>query len=267
MSRYDSLVIVVTMSMFAVLTVLGIWSVARRDKARVIWFSVFALMMGTFGSFRSDGWPDHVFSSWKSEPVPDHCPVLANQSWIRSAAVQSKGCRREGQVGHSGCRSAPGLCRRPFSTAVSAHAYQAVRDKFAPLLQKEYAVRDTAIDAEPCFILYDLDAKEFNFARSGLFAHYSTNVDKINAIVFYSKSTRLVGEWVTETGHSRVADAHSEFIKMTVVDVRTWSVVSSRSFEGIGTPDKEKGNYTNRISIADNQIQNYLNNLFSTTDR
>ncbi len=266
MSRYDSLVIVVTMSMFAVLTVLGIWSVARRDKARVIWFSVFALMMGTFGSFVLMAGLIMFFLPGSQSPfliIALSLPIIAGFVLLLCKA-KVVGVRGKLAIvvvvlllGFAAGRS----------TAVSAHAYQAVRDKFAPLLQKEYAVRDTAIDAEPCFILYDLDAKEFNFARSGLFAHYSTNVDKINAIVFYSKSTRLVGEWVTETGHSRVADAHSEFIKMTVVDVRTWSVVSSRSFEGIGTPDKEKGNYTNRISIADNQIQNYLNNLFSTTDR
>lgn len=264
MSRSDALVIIITMSLFAVLTVLGIWSLVRRDKARAIWFSVVALMTGAFGSFILMAGVIMFLLPGNQSPFPIialSLPILAGFILL---LVKTKVIGMRGKLAIVVIVLLLGFVAGR-STAVTAHAYQAVRDAFKPLLQKEYAVRDTPVHAEPSFILYDLDAKEFNFAKSGLFAHYSTDVDKINAIVFYSKSTRLVGEWVTESGHNRVADAHSEFINVTVVDVKTWSVIASESFEGVGTPDKEKGNYTNRISITDNQIQGYLNRLFSTT--
>ncbi|MHB8071062.1 MAG: hypothetical protein ACYDHF_03795 [Candidatus Cryosericum sp.] len=265
MSRSDALVIIITMSLFAVLTVLGIWSLARRDKARAIWFSVFALMMGTLGSFILMAGLIMFILPGNQSPfliIAVSLPIMAGFVLL---LYKTKVIGMRGKLAIVVVVLLLGFVAGR-STAFSAHAYQAVRDAFVPLLQKEYAVKGTAVNAEPCFVLYDLDAKEFNFAKSGLFTHYSTDVDKINAIVFYSKSTKLVGEWVTEIGNNRVADAHSEFIKVTVVDVKTWSVVASESFEGVGTPDKEKGNYTNRISITDNQIQGYLNNLFSTTD-
>jgi hypothetical protein len=265
MSRYDSLVIVITMSMFAVFTVLGVWSLARRDKARVIWFSVFALMMGTFGSSILMAGVIMFILPGNQSPfliIALSLPIMAGFVLL---LYKTKVVGMRGKLAIVVVVLLLGFVAGR-SAAASAHVYQAVRDAFAPLLQKEYAIRGTAAQAEPCFILYDLDAKEFDFARSGLFSHYSTDVDKINAIVFYSKSTRLVGEWVTETGNNRVADAHSEFIEVTVVDINTWSVVASESFEGVGTPDKEKGNYTRRISIIDNQVKSYLSSLFATTD-
>lgn len=239
-------------------------------KAVVIFFCVFALVIGTFGSFfLMSAVVTFTMTGLATTEVQRALAFIAISLPIMVGFTlllcKTKIVGVRGRLAIVVVVLLLGFVASR-SITVSAHAHQVVHDTFAPLLQKQYTVRDTAMSAEPCFVLYDLDAKEFDFASSRLSTYYSTDVDKINAIVFYSKTRRSVGDWVTATGNTTVANAVSELMKVTVVHVKTWSVIASETFEGVGTVHKEKESWIRTIAITDSRIQGYLNNLFSETD-
>jgi hypothetical protein len=265
-SRYDMLVINITMGIVGVLVIIGILSLVKRDKANVIWLTALTLAIGTCGSyFLMTGALLFVFPSSTSPYViiAISLPFLAGFVLLlwKAKVFDVKGglaiVAMALLLGYIG----------GHTTAVKANENQAVRDAFTPLLQKKYTTGVNPVSPEPYFIIYDSDADKFEFNKEGMFTYYSTDVEKIKTIVFYSKTTKHVGKWVTEDRKKKVAEAYSESIKVTVVDVKTWSVIASKSFESVvNAPRKQNNKYTNTISITDGQIKKYLNELFSETD-
>ncbi len=263
MSRMDALVIAVTMGVFGIIIAILVASLIWRRKARILWSTTgFVLFGGLCSWLLTLG----IFAALVQNKLALLLICLMPAAGLVILAVILKKTTLYGIGGKTLLMVLIVLIGvvAGYGNSESIRNAYGVRQMFSPLVQKEFSPTQGTLQPQPWFVLYNQDTGEFDLSRAGMYSRYTTEPDRINTIVLYKKSTSHVGQWV-DTHGTKVAEGVRETIHVTVVDAAGWSVVERRNFEAQGEPTKNggKGVYTQKISITDNAIRDYLDGLLT----
>ena len=266
MSRTDALVIAVTMGMFGIVIAVLVASLIWRDKARILWSTTGFVL---FGGLCSWLFTLGIFAALIQNKLALLLICLMPAAGLIMLAVILKKTSLYGTGGKTLLMVVivlVGIVAGYGGSKSIRNAY-GVRQMFSPLVQKEFSPSQGMLQPQPWFVLYNQDTGEFDLSRAGMYSRYTTDPDCINTIVLYKKSTSHVGQWV-DTHGTKVAEGIRETIHVIVVDAAGWSVVERQDFEAKGEPTKDgrKGVYTQKISITDNAIRDYLDSLLAPSN-
>ena len=140
-----------------------------------------------------------------------------------------------------------------------------IEDTLRQYVKDEYAQVSASMPKNARYILYNQNTKKFETDANSLLKGFTGNPNKANVVVAYKTGTNEIGTWKAVSG-VRIGTAYAEYMDIAIIRLSDWALIEEHHFDAVWSNNRlGKGdkNDTYEISLYDDEVYHYLNELFN----